>query len=110
MKSRGPDKTNLRSSLFLGKLSMKERQLEKIREKQILSESLQPTEFLPHTQTEIFVKGLPTDLGAGRVKGVNEGGVQGKNVSFWAIIQGICSMMEEKAGCQDRRRLATLPP
>lgn len=42
-------KTDLGSSVFLGKVELKERQLQKIREKEILSESPRQTEFLPHT-------------------------------------------------------------
>jgi hypothetical protein len=34
------------------------------------------------------VKGLPVDLGAGRVKGATEGCVKGESALFWAIVQG----------------------
>lgn len=96
--------------MFLGKLEMKERQLGKIREKQILSESLRQTEFLPHILVEIFVKGLPTDLGAGRVKGTIEGGVQRKSSFFWAIVQGDLLHNGGEGRMPSRRWLAALHP
>lgn len=91
-KAEEDQKTNLGSFLLLGKLEMKERQLEKIREKQILSESLRQTEFLPHTQIEMFVKGLPTDLETRRAKGATEGGVRGENILFLGYSSRGCTL------------------
>lgn len=50
-----------------------------------------------------FCEGLPTDLGAGRVKGATEGGVQGMLYTMLYVgvsFKGIYSMIEEKVAAQ----------